>query len=136
MHPEATTPILDRALLAVRGKSLSAARTSRIDISRLMRFAARHAAIVVKPLLEVDRIEGRPKRRPLALTKQERRAWLDALNDDPYAQAWDLPDVTKLMPATGCRIGEEHDSGPLPRTAADGPGDDRRLGADHRHAWA
>src|SRR5206468_1394607 len=94
---EVTTPVLDRALLAVRVKSVSAARTSRIVISGVMRFAARHGAIVVNPTREVDRIEGQPKRRPRALTAQERREWLDALNHDPYAQAWDLPDITKLM---------------------------------------
>jgi integrase len=103
---EVSTPILDRALLAVRARSVSSARTSRIVISGVMRFAARHGAVAVNPVREVDRIEGQPKRRPRALTAQERQAWLDALNDDPYAQAWDLPDITKLMLATGCRIGE------------------------------
>ncbi len=103
---EVTTPVLDRALAVVRGKSVSAACTSRIVISGVMRYAARHGAIAVNPTRELDRIEERPKRRPRALGAQERQAWLDALNDDSYAQAWDLPDLTKLMLATGCRIGE------------------------------
>lgn len=103
---EVTTPVLDRALAVVRVKSVSAARTARIVISGVMRYAARHGAIAVNPTREVDRIEGKPKRPPRALTAQERRSWLDALNEDPYAQAWDLPDITKLMLATGCRIGE------------------------------
>jgi integrase len=71
-----------------------------------MRLAARHGAVVVNPVREVARIEGMPKRRPRALTADERRLWIDALNNNERAQAWDLPDLTKLMLATGCRIGE------------------------------
>ena len=40
------------------------------------------------------------------MTAAERRQWLDALEADKRARDWDLPDLTRMMLATGCRIGE------------------------------
>ena len=71
-----------------------------------MRFAARQGAIVVNPVREVAQIEGTPRRRPRALTGEERQAWLAALESSQKAQDWDLPDLTRFLLATGCRIGE------------------------------
>jgi integrase len=54
----------------------------------------------------VGRIDSKPKRRPKALTAQEREQWLTAVAANERAVAWDLPDLTLMMLATGCRIGE------------------------------
>jgi integrase len=74
-----------------------------------MRLAARHGAVAVNPVREVNRIERKPARRPRSLTEQERRQWLEAVEADHRAVDWDLPDLpdlTRMMLATGCRIGE------------------------------
>jgi integrase len=103
---EITTPVVDRALSAIKKKSPSRARTAKIVVSGVMRLAARHGAVTVNPVREVGRIEGAPKRRPKALTAQEREQWLAAVESNPEAREWDLPDLTRMMLATGCRIGE------------------------------
>ncbi len=103
---EVTTPAVDRALGVIKGRSVSSAVTSKSVISGIMRLAARHGAVAVNPVREVARIETRPRRRPRALTAAERQDWLDALDSSRKAQDWDLSDLTRMMLATGCRIGE------------------------------
>jgi integrase len=103
---EVTTPAVDRALTAIKAKSASRARTAKVVISQVMAFAARHGAITVNPVREVGRIDGAPKRRPRSLTAEERGQWLAAVEADRRAREWDLPDLTRMMLATGCRIGE------------------------------
>jgi integrase len=71
-----------------------------------MRLAARHGAVAVNPTREVARIDSKPKRKPRALTSDRRGEWLSALAADEKAQRWDLVDLTLVMLATGCRIGE------------------------------
>jgi integrase len=70
-----------------------------------MRYAARHGAVTVNPVPEVGRIDSTPVRRPRALTAQERKPWLDAVESNKQAREWDLPDLTRML-ATDCRIGE------------------------------
>ncbi len=89
---EVDTLAVDRVLTAIKGQTVSGARTAKIVISGLMRLAAR--------------IEGTPRRKPRALTAEERQQWLSALKFSEPAQAWDLPDLSLMMLATGCRIGE------------------------------
>lgn len=103
---EVTTPVVDRALMTIAARSVSGARTSKIVISQTMRYAARHGAVTVNPVREVGRIESTPKRRPRALSAEERHAWLTAVEASERATTWDLPDLTRMMLATGCRIGE------------------------------
>ncbi len=103
---EVTTPTVDRVLVAIRKKSASRARSSKIVISGIMRHAARNGAVSTNPVREVGRIESKPKRRPKALTASERRIWLKAVRENELASRWDLPDLTLMMLATGCRIGE------------------------------
>jgi integrase len=103
---EVTTPMVDRMLAQIKVRSVSNARTSRLVTAGLMRFAARQGAIVVNPVREVAQIEGTPRRRPRALTGEERQAWLAALESSQKAQDWDLPDLIRFLLATGCRIGE------------------------------
>lgn len=101
-----TTPVVDRVLMVMKRESTAIARLARTIVAGIMRYAARHGAVTYNPVREVARIEGTPKRRPRALTAEERRQWLDAVENSDAAQRWEVPDLTRLMLATGCRIGE------------------------------
>jgi integrase len=103
---EITTPVVDRALSAIKANSVSAARTSKIVVSGIMRLAARHGAVQFNPVREVSRIYRAPARRPRSLSAEERTQWLEAVTANKRAREWDLPDLTRMMLATGCRIGE------------------------------
>ena len=103
---EVDTPIVDRVLMSIKRKTVSGARTAKIVISGVMRFAARHGAVTINPVREVARIEGVPRRQPRSLSAEERQQWLIAVEANDKARAWDLPDLTLMMLATGCRIGE------------------------------
>ncbi len=103
---EVTTPIVDRALTVIMQRSVSGARTSKIVVSGTMRYAARHGAVTVNPVREVGRIESPPRRQPRALSGEQRQEWLDVVEASEQARTWDLPDLTRMMLATGCRIGE------------------------------
>ena len=66
-----------------------------------MRLAARHGAIAYNPVREVGRIDSDPRRPP-----PPRKARRGAVSASQKAQDWDLADLTRMMLATGCRIGE------------------------------
>jgi integrase len=103
---EVDTPVVDRVLTAIKHKTVSGARTAKIVISGMMRLAARHGAVTINPVREVARIEGTAQQKPKSLTAKERQQWFDALETSEAAQVWDLPDLSLMMLATGCRIGE------------------------------
>ncbi|SFO37735.1 Site-specific recombinase XerD [Pseudonocardia ammonioxydans] len=103
---EMTTPVVDRALGVIKKRSASRARTAKVVISGVMKLAARHGAIAYNPVREVARIDSEPRRPPRSLTAAERTAWLDAVGQSKKARDWDLPDLTRMMLATGVRIGE------------------------------
>lgn len=103
---EVTTPVVDRVLSAIKKKSTSGAKTAKVIVSGVMRFAARHGAVTVNPVREVARIDSQRKRKPRSLTAAERKQWLDALEISERAKLWDLGDLSRFMLATGCRIGE------------------------------
>ena len=99
-------PAVDWVLTAIKDKTVSGARTAKIVISGLMRLAARHGAVTINLVCEAARVEGTPRRKPQALTAEERQQWLAALKFSEPGQVWDLPDLSLMMLATGCRIGE------------------------------
>lgn len=103
---EVDTPVVDRMLAVIKQRTVSGARTAKIVISGVMRFAARHGAVVINPVREVARIDSTPLRQPRSLTADERQQWLSAVEASAKAKAWDLPDLSLMMLATGCRIGE------------------------------
>jgi integrase len=103
---EVTTPVADRVLSAIKKETPSGARIAKTVLSGIMGYAVRHGAVPFNPIRDVARIENPAKRRPRALTADERATWLNAVEDDERAREWDLPDLTRLMLATGCRIGE------------------------------
>jgi integrase len=103
---EVTTPVADRVLSAIKQETTSGARTAKTVLSGIMKYAARHGAVTYNPVREVARIDSEPARPPRALTAEERAQWLTALEADEKAKTWDLPDLTRMMLATGCRVGE------------------------------
>jgi integrase len=103
---EVTTPVVDRGLAAIKRLSTARARTAKVVISQTMRLAARHGAVAYNPVREVARIDSEPTKPPRSLTAEERQRWLDAVEASEKAVTWDLPDLTRMMLATGCRIGE------------------------------
>lgn len=93
-----------RALRAANNAAL--VKTTRTVLNGVFGYATRHGLIPANPMRDVGRIRGdRPKKvRPL--TEVERERWLEALDEDPAAVRGDLPELTRFMLATGCRIGE------------------------------
>lgn len=75
-------------------------------LSGVLGLAVRYGALIANPIPDVGRIEGKPKKEPRALTRDERTAWLAQLEADPTAVRKDLPDLCRFMLATGVRIGE------------------------------
>jgi integrase len=104
---QVTTPVVDRFLVDLHERVGSAtARTARAVISGAMGRAVREGAIRFNPTREVRRLKSTPRRRPRALTEEERAAWFLAIARDPKATSRDLPDLCAFMLATGLRIGE------------------------------
>lgn len=104
---EITTPLLDKFLGRLQAEiGTPTARTCRSILSGVVGLGVRYGAITTNPVREVDRLEGKPKRAPRALTKQEREVWLTQLEADPQAVRKDLPDLCQFMLATGVRLGE------------------------------
>ena len=104
---EFSIPIVDKVIRSIMTEvSPATARSCRSVISGVLGLAARHGAIPANPVRDIERIGGQPKRRPRALTDEERQAWFSMLQRDPRAVAADLPDLTLFMLSTGARIGE------------------------------
>ncbi|MGH3568299.1 MAG: tyrosine-type recombinase/integrase [Pseudonocardia sp.] len=81
-------------------------RSSRAVLSGVMAYSARMGAVPTNPVRDISPITGGPKRRPRAMTADERARWLEHMERSERARRWDLPDLTRLMLGTGCRIGE------------------------------
>lgn len=104
---EATTPRLDAYLVGFRaqhGRALT--KTVRTVLNGILGYATRNGAIDRNPLRDVSRIAGGRPKLPRALTPAERDAWLAAMEADEAAAFRDIPDLTRWLLATGCRIGE------------------------------
>lgn len=104
---EMNTPLVDKVVCAIRDEvGPSTARSCRSIISGILGLAVRFGAIPFNPVRDVERVEGQPKRKPRALTQDEREAWFAQISTDPAAVQAELPDLTTFMLATGVRIGE------------------------------
>lgn len=104
---QVTTPVVDHFLVDMHERvGAATARTARAVISGAMGRAVRESAIRFNPTREVRRLKSTPRRRPRALTEEERAAWFLAIARDPKAASRDLPDLCAFMLATGLRIGE------------------------------
>lgn len=89
-----------------KARGAAPTKQARVVLSGVLGYAARMGAIPTNPCRDLSRIPGSPKRRPRAMTRDERTRWLDAMEADAKAKRWDIPDITRLMLATGARIGE------------------------------
>lgn len=104
---EATTPRLSGFLVELRRRQgASSTKTARTVLRGLLEWAKRQGAIDGDPMRGVARIAGPRGRPPRAMTSAERDAWVTAVDADVVAVRHDLPDLTRWMLATGCRIGE------------------------------
>jgi integrase len=81
-------------------------KTVRTVLNGVLGYATRHGLIPTNPMRDVGRIGGDPRKKVRALTDTERERWLAKLDDDPRAVRDDLPELTRFMLATGCRVGE------------------------------
>ncbi len=89
-----------------RRKGASTTKSSRAVLSGILGYAARMGAIQTNPCRDMSKIPGKRKRQPRAMTKVERNEWLDKMTADAKAARWEIPDLTRFMLSTGCRIGE------------------------------
>lgn len=87
-------------------KGPSATKSARTVLSGILGYAARMGVIPTNPTRDMSPIPGSRKAQPRALTRDERTAWIAAMAADDKAARWDIPDLTRFMLATGCRIGE------------------------------
>nr|WP_228046534.1 site-specific integrase [Saccharopolyspora sp. HNM0983] len=104
---EVTVPAVEGFLQTLRTtRSASVAKTARSIVSGVMGYAVRQGLVQQNPTRETTRLHARQKRKPRALTLQERIKWLEQMEADEKAVRWDLPDLSCFMLATGVRIGE------------------------------
>lgn len=89
-----------------RSQGPARTKTARTVLGGILGFAARMGAIPVNPTRDLSRIPGAKRKAPRAMTRPELNAWLSAMEDDEKASRWDLPDLTRFLLGTGCRIGE------------------------------
>lgn len=122
---EATTVRCEAWLVELRKrKGPSTCRRARSVLSGILGYAARMGAIPGNPVGDLSPIPGKRTRQPRSMTREERDGWLAWMDThvavDPkvkrrpeLAHPTDeviagraLGDITRLMLATGCRIGE------------------------------
>ncbi|MFC5996896.1 tyrosine-type recombinase/integrase [Pseudonocardia hispaniensis] len=104
---EATVTRLDGFLQLIRAHhGVALTKTVRTVLNGILGYAVRHGLIPTNPMRDVGRIKGDAKKPARALTDVERERWLAAMDADEIAVRHDLPDLTRIMLATGCRIGE------------------------------
>lgn len=104
---EANTPRLDGFIVGMRAHHKPGiTKTCRTVLNGIMGYAVRQGALSTNPMREVGRIAGSRKTAPRALTHLERDEWITAMEADEIAVHRDIPDLTRFLLATGCRIGE------------------------------
>ena len=104
---ELTVPRVDRVVQLVHlHQGAPTAKLVRTVLSGVLGLAVRHGALPTNPVREIANVGGQPKRRPRALSAEERKAWVSRLAGDEDARRKDLPDLCAFMLATGVRIGE------------------------------
>lgn len=104
---EATVTRCDTFLRVMRTHNRAAVtKTTRTVLNGILGYATRHGLIDRNPMRDVGRIRGDERKQAKALTEVERDLWLEKMEADVVAVRHDLPDLTRFMLATGCRIGE------------------------------
>jgi len=104
---ELSVGTIERHLRLVAGKhGPGMAKMTKSVLSGVCGLAARHDALERNPVRDTGRIETSAKKAPKALTADQARQLLAALDADEKGKKADVPDFVAFMHATGCRIGE------------------------------
>lgn len=104
---ELSVGTIERHLRLVAGKhGPGMAKMTKSVLSGVCGLAARHDALERNPVRDTGRIETSAKKAPKALTADQARQLLAALDADEKGKKADVPDFVAFMLATGCRIGE------------------------------
>lgn len=92
---------------AVRhAKGSGAARSARTVLSGVLGYAARMGAVPANPVRDISPIRSARRSPVRALSRDEVAELLGALDGNRTARRADLPDLMRLMLATGSRLGE------------------------------
>ena len=89
-----------------RSAGYSTAKLCRSVASGVCGLAVRRDALRSNPVRDVSTLERRGEREARALSPQECREWLAILDASLLARRKDLPDLTRFLLGTGCRLGE------------------------------
>lgn len=89
-----------------RTSGYSTAKLCRSVASGVCRLAVRRDALRSNPVRDVSTLEKRGGKEARALTPAECTEWLAVLDENELSVRKDLPDLTRFMLGTGCRLGE------------------------------
>ena len=89
-----------------RDVGYSVAKLARAVLSGVCGRAVRGEGMRSNPVRDASPLEAERRRMARALTLEECVDWLSILDSDEYARRKDLPDLTRFLLGTGCRIGK------------------------------
>lgn len=75
-------------------------------LSGILGFAVIRIGKGTNPMRDVGTVKKNPKRKVQALEAEQIKDWLTKLDASDYAKGQDLPDISRMLLATGVRIGE------------------------------
>ena len=104
---EVSTSRLDRFVQSVlEERGYATAKLVRQALSGICGLLVRRDGLSRNPVRDLSPLEATRDGVARAMTPKEVRDWLGILDADPFAQRWDLPELTRFMLATGVRLGE------------------------------
>ena len=104
---ECTVSAVHNFLTKLATKSSSTAVMCRKVLSGMLGYAVIHCpSLGSNPVRDAGRITRQPKREVRALEAEQIKDWLTKVDGSELARAWDLPDLSRFLLATGVRIGE------------------------------
>ncbi|MDO5628809.1 MAG: site-specific integrase [Mobilicoccus sp.] len=99
--------VVDRFVRGVHADhGYASAKICRSVLSSVCSYGVRCDALQVNPVRELTPLESDRSAGARALTVDEVTDWLAILDGSEYAARRDLPDLTRFLLGTGCRIGE------------------------------
>lgn len=103
---EVTVARVHNFLVLLRASSPSVAKACRTVLTGVCSRAVLEGALAHNPVRDVRTLNGGRRKRPKALTESQRNDWLAKMEADPVAVRQEIPDLTRFLLATACRIGE------------------------------
>lgn len=99
--------VVDRFIRGVHtDHGYASAKICRSVLSSVCSFGVRREALQMNPVRELTPLESDRSAGARALSRTEEAEWLAILDASSYAVRRDLPDLTRFLLGTGCRIGE------------------------------